>query len=87
MHVKSLHLCLTLCDPMDYSPPAVHGSLQARILEWVAISFSRGELPNPGMEPGSLTSPALASKFFTTSTKWEVQMILVFINFNKFNIH
>ena len=37
-------LCLTLCDPMDCSLPgsSVHGILQARILEWVAISFSRG---------------------------------------------
>ena len=36
--------CLTLCDPMDCSPPgsSVHGIFQARILEWVAISFSRG---------------------------------------------
>ena len=36
--------CLTLCDPMDYSLPSfsVHGILQARILEWVAIPFSRG---------------------------------------------
>ena len=36
--------CPTLCDPVDYSPPcsSVHGILQARILEWVAISFSRG---------------------------------------------
>ena len=35
--------CPTLCDPMDCSPPgsSVHGILQARILEWVAISFSR----------------------------------------------
>ena len=35
--------CPTLCDPMDYSPPgsSVHGILQARILGWVAISFSR----------------------------------------------
>ena len=35
--------CLTLCDPMDHSPPgsSVHGILQARILEWVAASFSR----------------------------------------------
>ena len=34
----------TLCDPIDYSPPgsSVHGILQARILEWVAIPFSRG---------------------------------------------
>ena len=36
--------CLTLCDPMDCSPPgsSIHGIFQARILEWVAISFSRG---------------------------------------------
>ena len=36
--------CPTLCDPVDCSPPgsSVHGILQARILEWVAISFSRG---------------------------------------------
>ena len=32
-------LCLTLCDPVDYT---VHGILQAWILEWVAFSFSRG---------------------------------------------
>ena len=34
--------CLTLCDPMDYSPPGstVHGIFQARVLEWVVISFS-----------------------------------------------
>ena len=39
---KSLQLCLTLCDPIDGSPPGspVHGILQARTLEWVAISFS-----------------------------------------------
>ena len=37
-------LCLTLCDPMDYSPPgsSVHGILQTRILEWVAMPLSRG---------------------------------------------
>ena len=39
---KSLQSCLTLCDPMDGSPPSssVPGILQARIVEWVAISFS-----------------------------------------------
>jgi len=39
---KSLQLCPTLCDPMDSSPPgsAIPGILQARTLEWVAISFS-----------------------------------------------
>ena len=37
-------LCLTLCDPMDYSPvgSSVHGILQARILEWAAMPSSRG---------------------------------------------
>jgi len=37
-------LCLTLCNPVDCSVPgsSVHGILQARILEWVAIAFSRG---------------------------------------------
>ena len=37
-------LCLTLCDPVDHSPPgsSVHVIIQARILEWVAISYSRG---------------------------------------------
>ena len=37
-------LCLMFCNPMDCSPPgfSVHGILQARILEWVAIPFSRG---------------------------------------------
>ena len=39
---KSLQLCLTLCDPIDGSPPGspFPGILQARTLEWVAISFS-----------------------------------------------
>ena len=39
---KSLQLCPTLCDPIDNSPPGspVPGILQARTLEWVAISFS-----------------------------------------------
>ena len=42
--VKSLSRCPTLCNPMDCSPPgsSVHGILQARELEWAAISFSRG---------------------------------------------
>jgi len=45
----------TLCDPMNYSPPgsSVHGILQTRILEWVAIPFSRGYSP-PRIEPGLL---------------------------------
>ena len=44
VHAKLLQSCPSLCDPMDCSPPgsSVHGILQARILEWVAIPFSRG---------------------------------------------
>ena len=44
------------CDPIDCSPPgsSVHGISQARILEWLAISFSR-DLPDPGIEPQSPT--------------------------------
>ena len=70
--VKLLHLCSTLCDPKDYSPPgsSIHGILQARILEWVAVP-SPGDLPNPGIEPTSLTPSALAGRFFTTSATWE----------------
>ena len=73
---KSLLLSPTLCDPIDGSPPGspVPGILQARTLEWVAISFSNawkwkgkvkwvaisppGDLPYQGIEPGSLTLQA-----------------------------
>ena len=52
--MKAAQLLLTLFDPMDY---IAHEILQARILEWIAIPFSRaGDLPNPGIEP---RSPAL----------------------------
>ena len=45
---KSLQSCLTLCDPIDGSPPgpSVHGIFQARVLEWGAIAFSSQSL-NP----------------------------------------
>ena len=59
MKVLVTKSCPTLCDPVDSSPPgsSVHGILQARILEWVAIPFSR-ESFNPGIEPGSPTLQA-----------------------------
>ena len=71
MWAKSIQLCPTLCDPIDGSPagPSVHGTLQARILEWVAVPSSK-DIPDPGIEPESLMSPALAGRFFTTSTTW-----------------
>ena len=57
--VKVIQLCLTLCDPMDYT---VHGILQARILEWVAIPFSRGF-----SQPKDQTQVScIAGRFFTS---------------------
>ena len=59
------HSCPPLCDPMDYSLPGSsgHGILQARILEWVAIAFSR-DLPDQGVKAGSpaLQADALPSE-------------------------
>ena len=62
-------LCPTLCDPIDCSPPgsSVLGILQARILEWVAISFSRGS-----SQPRDWTHVShFAGRFFTIRTTRE----------------
>ena len=60
-------LCPTLCDPMDYNLPgfSVHGIFQARILEWVAVYFSRGS-SWPGIEP---RSPALQADALPSESK------------------
>ena len=52
---------------MDCSPlgSSVHGILQARILEWIALPLT-GNLPDPGIEPVSIAAPVLAGGFFTT---------------------
>ena len=77
MPAKLLQSCLTLCDSVDCSPPgsSVHGIPQARKLEWVAISSSRGpssgDLPDPGIKPVPLMTPARAGGFFTTRATWE----------------
>ena len=72
-------LCLTLCDPMDCSPPgsSVHGILQARILEWGAIPFS-GELPNPGIEP---ESPALQVESLPSGPPGKPSSSTYYLNF------
>ena len=65
-HAQSLQQCLTLCDPVDYSLPgsSVHGILQARILEWVALPSSRGSF-----WPRDRTHDSwIEGKFFTTET-------------------
>jgi len=55
---------------MDCSPSgsSVHGILQARILEWVAMPSPPGDLPDPGIEHVSPVSPELAGGFFTTES-------------------
>ena len=56
MHTQS---CLSLCNPVDCSPPgsSVHGILQARALEWVAVSCTRGSSRPKDDSPSSLASP------------------------------
>ena len=63
LYVLVAQLCLTLCNPMDYNLPgsSVHGILQARILEWVVIHFSR-ESSRP--RDGTWVS-CIAGRFFT----------------------
>ena len=68
-HFSRVRLFATLWTVARRAPLSM-GILQARILEWVAL-LSPGDLPNPGIEPASLMSPALAGRFFTTSATWE----------------
>ena len=73
MCVKSLQLYVILCNSTDCSPPgsSVHGILQARTLEWVAVPSSRGILRTQGSNSCLLSLPALADRFFTTSATGE----------------
>ena len=66
----------TLCDFMNCSLLgfSVHGISQAKILEWVAISFSR-DILDPGIKATSLSSPELAGRFFTTAPPGKPQMV------------
>ena len=82
LHAESLQSCLTLCDPMDYSPPgsSTHGILQARILEWVAIPSSGGaSLPRDWTYVSSTScigrSFFVLFCFLTTSTTWEASRV------------
>ena len=79
MQVQS---CLTLCDPIDCSWPgsSVHGILQARILEWVAVSSSRGS-SWPRDWPAAPVSPALAGGFLTTPLPEKPKLKVVYENF------
>ena len=67
--VKVTQSCSTLCDPMDCQGSSVHGILQARILEWVAIPFSRASF-----QPRDQTQVfRIAGGFFTSQATRETQ--------------
>ena len=84
--------CLTLCVPMCYRPPgsSVHGILQARILEWAAISSSRGIFPTqvsclpgrffttepPGKPLSTQSYPLLLALFQDLAGKWQASLVL-----------
>ena len=73
-HANSLHSCLTLCDPWTVAHQAPLSLGFSRQEYWSGLSFPPpGNLSNPGVEPASLASPALASGFFTSSTTQEAQ--------------
>ena len=77
---QSLQLCLILCDSMHCSPPgsSVHGSLQARILEWVAIPSSRGSSWARDRTHVSCIS-SIAGWVHSLPTEWPGKPIHVFI--------
>ena len=81
--------CPTLCDPVDCSPPgsSIHGILQARILEWVAISFSRGSSLTQGSNPGiELRSPALQADALTSEPPGKPMTKIYYIKFHRNNL-
>ena len=71
---KSLQSCSTLFDPMTVAHQAPLSMGFSRQKYWNGLLCpSLRDLPDPGIEPKSLASPALAGGFFTTSTTWEAQ--------------
>ena len=66
--VKVAQSCLTLCDPMDYT---VHGILQARILEWVAMFFSRGSSQPRDPSQVSHTAGGFLTNWAPRETQWK----------------
>ena len=73
---QSLQLCPTLCDPMDLACQATLSMGFSRQEYWSGLPCPPpGDLPDAGIESGSLVSPALAGGFFTTSATWEAPKI------------
>ena len=71
---------------MDHSPPG--SSVHEEQEYWSGLScLPPGDLPDPGIEPTSLTSPALAGGFFTTSAIWEAHSAVYFGYFDGLSTH
>ena len=66
--------CLSLCEPMDYSPPAPLSKGFSRQEYWNGLPFP-DDLPKPRIEPMSLDSSALADRFFTTEPPGKISFI------------
>ena len=85
MYAKSLQLCPTLCDPMDHRLPgsSVHGILQARILEWIAMASSKGAFwPTAGgffttMSPGKPQSDSSYCLSFLHNSFHKTDLLLL----------
>ena len=75
VRAKSLHSCLTLCDPrtVAYQAPLSMGFSRQEYWSGLPCPPPR-DLPDPRIKPASLMSPALAVRFFTTSTTWETRI-------------
>ena len=75
MHAKSLQSYLILCDPWIVTCQAPLSIGISRKQYWSGLPCPPpGDLPDPGMEPIALMSPALAGGFFTTSATWEAHL-------------
>ena len=76
MHGAYVLSCLTLCDPLDCSLPGSSVHEFSRQKDWSGLPFlTPGDLPDPGIEPMSLVSPALAGGFFTTMPPYSLYMV------------
>ena len=72
----SLQSCATVCDPVDCSPPGSSVNQLSRQERWSGLPCPvPGDLPDSGIEPVSLTSPALAGGFLINSTIWEASLV------------
>ena len=75
---KLLQLSLTLCDPMDHIPPGFLSMGFSKQEYWSGLPCPPpGDLPDSGIEPKCLMSPASAGRFFTTGVTWEALVIRI----------